>query len=78
MSRTAPRALSEVVYASVRKLVFISVSACQVTVDPALCVALGAAMYGGALEGALAGGFELADGAYSWILHDRVSGLHAQ
>lgn len=54
------------------------VSACQVTVDPALCVALGAAMYGGALEGALTGGFELADGAYSWILHDRVSGLHAQ
>ncbi len=47
----------------------------QVTVDPALCVALGAAMYGGALEGTLTGGFELADGAYSWDLHDRVSGL---
>ncbi|CAL8460699.1 g230 [Coccomyxa elongata] len=47
----------------------------QVTVDPALCVALGAAMYGGALEGTLSGGFELADGAYSWDLHDRVSGL---
>lgn len=49
----------------------------QVTVDPALCVALGAAMYGGALEGMVTGGFELADSSYSWDLHQRVSGLNA-
>ncbi len=49
----------------------------QVTVDPAVCVALGAAMYGGALEGTLPGAVELADGAYRWDLHNRVSGLQA-
>lgn len=49
----------------------------QVTVDPALCVALGAAMYGGALEGTLPGAVELADGAYRWDLHERVTGLQA-
>ena len=47
----------------------------QVTVDPALCVAIGATLYGGMLEGTLVGGVELADGAYSAALHDRYTGF---
>ena len=47
----------------------------QVTVDPALCVALGATIYGGMLEGTIPGGIELADGAYSAALHDRHIGF---
>ncbi len=47
----------------------------QVTVDPALCVALGATIYGGMLEGTIPGCIELADGAYSAALHDRYTGF---
>lgn len=43
--------------------------------DPALCVALGATVYGGMLEGSIAGGVELADGAYMTALHNRHSGF---
>ena len=47
----------------------------QLTVDPELCVALGATIYGGMLEGTIPGGIELADGAYSAALHDRYTGF---
>ena len=47
----------------------------QITVDPELCVALGATIYGGMLEGTIPGGVELADGAYSAALHDRHTGF---
>ena len=47
----------------------------QVTIDPALCVALGATIYAGMLEGSIPGGVELADGAYSAALHDRYTGF---
>ena len=43
--------------------------------DPTLCVALGATVYGGMLEGSISGGVELADGAYTTALHDRHSGF---
>ena len=49
--------------------------AVQVTVDPALSIALGAAIYAGMLEGSVAGAIELADGAYSAALHDRYTGF---
>jgi molecular chaperone DnaK (HSP70) len=55
----------------------VSVACLQATVDPALAVALGAAIYGGVLEGSVTDGPELADGAYSWALHDRASGFPA-
>ena len=47
----------------------------QTTVDPAHCVALGAAIYAGILEGTITNGPELADGSYSWDLHARASGF---
>ncbi len=47
----------------------------QATIDPALCVARGATIYAGMLEGSIPGGVELADGAYSAALHDRYTGF---
>ena len=49
--------------------------AVQITVDPALSVALGATIYAGMLEGTVSGAIELADGAYSAALHDRYTGF---
>lgn len=51
------------------------IDAMQVTVDPELCVALGATIYGGMIEGSIPGGIELADGAYNAALHDRHTGF---
>jgi len=47
------------------------------SVDPKLCVALGAAVFAGMLEGSI-GNVELMDGAYSQRLHDRASGFQSQ
>ena len=45
-------------------------------VDPKLCVALGAAVFAGMLEGSISN-VELMDGAYSQQLHDRASGFQS-
>lgn len=49
-------------------------SACA-GVDPEHCVALGAAIHGGLMQGTLHGGLEMSDSVYVKDLQDRVSGF---
>ena len=42
--------------------------------DPKLCVAMGAAIFAGMMEGTV-GRMEIMDGSYAWEMHERTSGF---
>lgn len=44
-------------------------------VDPEVCVALGAAVHAGLMEGSVAGGLEMTDSVYVKDMQDRLSGF---
>lgn len=46
----------------------------RLEIDPTLCVAYGAGIFAGMLEGSI-DGVEIMDGGYSRALHNRVTGI---